>query len=84
MKRLRTNDDIIDYIKKPHIELIGNTECIIEGMKSIIEYTKGRIKVDTGKMNVTISGDGLYINSFTPDGATVEGEIVALEFESNA
>ena len=50
MKRLKTNDDIIDYIRKPHIELIGNTECIIDGIKSIIEYTKGRIKVDTGKM----------------------------------
>ena len=84
MKRLKTNDDIIDYVINPHIELIGNTECIIEGLKSIIEYTKGRIKVDVGKMTVTLCGDDLYINSFTPGGATVEGEIVSLEFESNA
>jgi len=77
-------DEITEIAVMPHLELIGNTKCIIEGLKSIVEYTKGKIKIDLGKYCVSFFGDDLYINSFTREGATVEGIIISLEFEGNA
>lgn len=76
-------DELTEYAVSPRLELVGNTKCIIEGLKSIVEYTKGKIKIDLGKFSVSFFGDELYINSFTREGATVEGIIISLEFEGN-
>lgn len=78
------HSELTELAVTPRLEVIGNTNCIIEGLKSIVEYTKGKIKIDLGKYCVTFYGDGLYINSFTRGGATVEGIIISLEFEGNA
>lgn len=84
MKRLKTTEDIIAYTAAPHLELIGNSECVVEGLQGIVEYTKDKIKIDLGKYCVCFVGDGLYINSFTHEGATVEGTIISVAFEGNA
>ena len=84
MKRLKTTEDIIAYTAAPHLELVGNRECAVEGLRGIVEYTKDKIKIDLGKYCVSFVGDGLYINSFTHEGATIEGTILSVEFEGNA
>ncbi len=83
MKKSKS-ESLTECAVTPRLELIGNTKCIIDGLKSIIEYTKGKIKVNVGKYNVTITGDDLYINSFTCEGASVEGTIIEIGFEGNA
>ena len=68
------------YTGEPHIELYGNTQCVVDGLKSVVEYSDSKIKLNIGKRSVTICGDGLHIDSFTHEGAIVEGIILCLEF----
>ncbi len=80
---MKERDDIISYTSQPHIEIVGNTECVVDGLKGILEYTKDKIKIDLGKYSVTFFGDELYINSFSHEGAVVDGTIISVEFGAN-
>ncbi|MBQ9227892.1 MAG: YabP/YqfC family sporulation protein [Eubacterium sp.] len=84
MKRKTENDSLLAYTGRPHLELVGNTRCLVDGLQGISEYTADKIKMSLGKYAVCFYGDGLYINSFSPAGAIIEGTIVSVEFESNA
>lgn len=81
--RNRTDDSISDYIANPRIELIGTHQCIIDGLKGITQYSTDKIKINLGKNSVSVLGDELYINSFSYQGAIIEGTIISVEFESN-
>ncbi|MCD7723587.1 MAG: YabP/YqfC family sporulation protein [Clostridiales bacterium] len=63
-----------------HIEIIGNRECVVDGLKSILEYSSEKIKLNIGRRTVTFLGSALHIGSFTGDGAVIEGEIMTMEF----
>lgn len=80
LRRVKNRDDLITYTNEPHIEILGNTRCVVDGLKGIIEYTSDRIKINLGKSIVTFSGDDLYIDSFSQEGAVVEGTIISMEF----
>lgn len=80
---MRRTDTIIADSIEPHIELIGSSEIIINGLKGIGEYTSERIRIDLGRYIITILGDELYINSFTHDGAIINGTILSLELSGN-
>ena len=68
------------YTGEPHLEMIGNFECIVDGLKSILEYSSDRIKLNIGKRAVTFLGYDLHINSLTTEGAVVQGTILSVEF----
>lgn len=68
------------YTGEPHLEMIGNFECVVDGLKSIIEYSSEKIKLNIGKRAVTFNGEDLHINSFTPQGAVVQGVILSVDF----
>lgn len=80
---MKNKDNLISYTNAPHLELVGNTQCIIDGLKGIAVYSSDKIKVNLGKYYVSFFGDSLFINAFSPEGAIVEGTIISLEFESN-
>ena len=80
---MKHRDEIIAYTTAPHLEIVGNTECVIDGIKGILEYTKDKIKIDFGKYAVTFVGDELCIDSFSHEGAVVEGTIISVEFCGN-
>jgi sporulation protein YqfC len=82
-KKSKNTDDIIVYANEPHLHITGNSECVVDGLKGIVEYTSQKIKINLGKYFVTFLGDDLYINSFSHEGAVVQGIIVSMEFESN-
>lgn len=73
---------MLEYSDMPRIELVGNSECMVEGMKGILEYTKEKIKINLGKYYVTFFGDELFIKSFSYQGAIVQGNIISVEFEN--
>jgi sporulation protein YqfC len=79
----KNTDDIITYTNEPRLELVGNSECVVDGLKGIVEYTNEKIKINLGKYFITFFGDELYINSFSYEGAVVQGTIISLEFENN-
>lgn len=81
--KLRDSEGILQYATQPHIEIIGNSECTLDGVKGIPEYHMDRIKINLGKQCVTFRGDRLYINCFSEEGATIKGTIIAVEFCSN-
>ena len=83
MKYNPDKENLLAEALAPHIELTGNTRCAVDGIKSITEYTEDKIKINLGKMVVRFCGDALYINSFSPEGAVVEGTILSVAFESN-
>lgn len=80
MKKDKLKPDGFDYyFGKPRLEMNGN-ECLVDGLKSIIEYSDDKITVSLGKQIITFFGDDLHINSFTREGAVIEGNIISMEF----
>lgn len=69
-------------LKVAHIEMVDNTEVMIEGMRRVLEYEDDRIKLDIGKKAVVFSGEGLCIRSYENGNATIDGTILRIEFES--
>lgn len=84
VKRFKNSENIIAYASEPHIELCGNGECIVEGLKRIVKYTGTEITLNLGKFNISFFGSELFIDSFSSDGLTVQGNITSLEFLGNA
>jgi sporulation protein YqfC len=80
---MKNTDNIVTFIREPHIEIFSNSECIIDGLKGIMEYTDEKIKVNLGKYAVSVLGDELYINSFSHNGAIINGNIISVEFGAN-
>lgn len=68
------------FTGEPHIELYGCSQCLVDGLKSVLEYSSDTIKLSAGKKKITFHGDNLHIDSFTPQGAVVEGMIVSVDF----
>ena len=86
MKKFKTKDTpkktpFDYYFGKPRIEMSGN-ECLVDGLEGIIEYSSTKIQVSLGTQIITFWGDDLRINSFTREGAIVEGTIISMEFSS--
>ncbi|MCM1285769.1 MAG: YabP/YqfC family sporulation protein [Acetobacter sp.] len=84
MKKKSIKDKLSNNSKEllfgmPRIEIAGN-ECTVDGLQSIIEYSGTKITVSLGSQIITFYGDELKINSFTRDGAVVEGNILSMEF----
>lgn len=80
----KDRDSIVTVTREPHLELIGCSECVVDGLKGILEYGDDRIKINLGKYYATIFGDGLYIDSFSYEGAVIRGTIVSVELDGNA
>lgn len=84
MKKINVKEKLkpkdFDYFfGKPRIEMSGS-ECLVDGLQSIVEYSDTKIIVSLGSQMITFFGDDLHINSFTREGAIVEGNIISMEF----
>ena len=63
------------FVNEPKIEMSGNREIIVDGCKGVVEYSEDLIKLNLGEVVLTLSGDGLVINSF-------DSSIAVIFFES--
>lgn len=81
MKKLKQRENSeLDYVfGKPRLEMTGR-ECLVDGLKSVVEYSDSRISVSLGSQIIVFNGFDLKINSFTKDGAIIEGNITSMEF----
>lgn len=82
-KTYKADDTIMTYVTQPRLEIIGVNQCVVDGLKGISEYSQDKIKINLGKYSVSFFGDELFINSFSHQGAIVEGTIISVELESN-
>ncbi len=64
----------------PKITMVGNENLIIENYKGIMEYEQNRIRLNTAKGIIKITGIRLNIKEITSEDIMVEGEINSLEF----
>ncbi len=71
------------YTGRPRIEFYGTDECVVDGLKSIIKYSGDEIILNVGRVAVKFLGSDLHINSFSPEGAVVNGFIMSMEFSDN-
>lgn len=71
------------YTGEPRIEFYGTDECVVDGLKSIIKYSADEIILNVGRVAVKFLGSDLHINSFSPEGAVVNGLIMSMEFSGN-
>ena len=69
------------YFGIPRLEMTGR-ECLVDGLEGIIEYSSTKITVSLGSQLITFIGNDLKINSYTREGAIVEGNIMAMEFSN--
>ena len=76
MKFKNLKDDSVNG----NIELYGNKQIIIDGAKSVIDYSEDFLKIDLGNICLKISGNKLVIESFVYEQIDVKGEIITVEF----
>lgn len=66
----------------PHIEAEGNREICVDGCRGILEYSQDKIRLNTGKLVITFTGDGIEIKSHSEIQTVISGNILSVEFES--
>jgi len=63
-----------------HIEILSNKEIYVEGYKGMLEYDQNTMRLLCDNLIIKITGDGLYIKCYTPDGVVISGQIISVEF----
>lgn len=64
----------------PILEMYGNREINIEGVKGVLEYDVTIIRINTGHMIISFYGRGLAISCLTSSSLTIKGFINKIEF----
>lgn len=82
MNILNFSDEITATInnKLPLITLFGNTQTVIEGCFSIIEYEDNIIKISVKNGFITFLGNEFKISTFSDDQFSFSGNITSVEF----
>ena len=62
------------------IELLGNSEAVVEGCKGILEYDDAVIRIAIQKMQVRFAGTNLTIKSLNSESVIIQGVIDKIEF----
>ena len=75
-----TDNSIISQIASPHIEIEKNCCVAVEGVKSIVEYDEGTVRIDCGEIELKFIGDKLEIYSMLNDRIDICGNILSVEF----
>ncbi len=62
------------------IELLGNSEAVIEGCQGILEYNDIMIRVAIHKMQVKFTGTDLSIKCLNSENIIIQGTIRMVEY----
>lgn len=65
----------------PRVIVTGKIATFIENHKGIIEYNSELVKISTSIGVICVRGEDLHIKTIISDEITVEGKIIAIEFE---
>lgn len=61
-----------------HVDCGGGLE--IENCRGILQYDAEKLKLDMGKINVTVEGDGLVVDTYRKTMITVHGRVFSIHF----
>lgn len=79
LKALELPEDIAAGATK--LTLVAFGKIRVDNYKSLIEYEKNVIRINTAERLVKIEGKNLDISEVTDESVEIEGEISALSFE---
>ena len=68
------------HLADSRIEILGNTEAVVEGCKGVLEYDENVIVLNLGKMSVKFEGEDLSLKCMNDSDAVVEGVFVSIEY----
>lgn len=69
-----------EYIKGPHIEILGNKKITIDGCYGVFEYKDTYLKLRLQRGSLILCGEGFDIVFFENSLMTVKGKITSVEF----
>ncbi|HOQ37145.1 MAG TPA: sporulation protein YqfC [Acetivibrio sp.] len=64
----------------PKITMFGDRNLLVENYKGIIEYDDNKIRINTGKGIIKVTGEKLVIKEITQEDLMIDGDIDTLEF----
>ncbi len=63
-----------------HIEMNGNREAVVDGVRGVLEYDENVIRLNTGRLVVRFAGSCLMIKTLSLNQALVCGNIMSVDF----
>ncbi|MBQ2752850.1 MAG: YabP/YqfC family sporulation protein [Oscillospiraceae bacterium] len=63
------------------MSIVGKNEIDIENYKSILEYGRDRITINTAGCMIFIEGSALELNYVTADSVNIKGNIASVAFK---
>lgn len=63
-----------------YMEMIGNSQAVIDGCKGILGCEKDKICLSLSKGKISFLGDELEIKALSSEQAVVTGKIITVEF----
>lgn len=64
------------------VELFENTKLLIENHKGISEYTEEYVKINCGKLIMSVYGNGLTLVAMNDGGLSLSGDILSISFSN--
>ena len=64
----------------PFMEITTNRKLLIDGCKGILEYRTELVKINTGRLILSVTGRGLYIKCMSANALVICGYISGIEF----
>ncbi|MCL2488576.1 MAG: YabP/YqfC family sporulation protein [Oscillospiraceae bacterium] len=62
------------------LEITGNRQAVVEGVRGIIEYSEETAKLAGRSGTLVFRGRGLTLSHLTADSAVITGYIISVEF----
>ncbi len=76
-------EDMLLYNKLsdiPDVSIISNREVSIIGIKAIIEYTRDLIRLNCGRLILTLKGKNFNMTALSSEEVIIKGELSSVEF----
>ncbi len=65
-----------------HLELLGNRQAIVEGVKGVLAYCDDAVRLNLGSLVVTFEGCDLCIRSYQLEQVILSGTIITVHFSN--
>ncbi|MDR3313860.1 MAG: YabP/YqfC family sporulation protein [Oscillospiraceae bacterium] len=65
-----------------HLELLGNRQAIVEGVKGVLAYCEDVVRLNLGTLVVAFEGCDLCIRSYQMEQVILSGTILSVQFSN--
>ncbi len=72
------------FLDIPSMHFTGSSSLVVEGCRSLLEYSDTRITFDLGDFTASLFGSGLVLGNLSSTAMDVTGAISSLTFDKRA